>query len=218
MKILIFFIFFLNLLTTNKAMASYTASGQFCQLQQSSKTPQILATCDATAGKTSLTITLIGERPNKVREVHFTNADTDQLIQKLKLTASPLIDPETIAIMFIDFNFDGHKDFAIMSRLELSDNVKYQYFLFAPRKHLFQASPAMAAILSPDVFPSQKHIRSYWRKSPTVSGWDFWQWKNNQPFLAKRIRQITKENAPCQQTTIRFFKKNRQISASQKCP
>jgi len=194
------------------AFASYAATGQPCQLSPEPTKPEILAICTG-----DITITLIGTRPNKVRAIIFSNPTTGKPDQTLKLTATPLIDPETVSIMLVDFNFDGHKDFAITPRVSTSDNVQYRFFLYNPHSKKFQARPELSTIVNPEVNRQQKHIRSYWRKTPTLSGWDFWQWKNDKPFIAKRIEQQHDGNGTCIQTSIIFTGKQPARSHPQVC-
>lgn len=173
----------LTLSTTS--FAAYTATGQFCTLSPDKNNAKVLASCDVDTGK----IVLIGAPPNKVSEVRFLHPANKQPRQILELKATPLIDPETVSIMFVDFNFDGHKDFAIMPKLQASENVKYLYFLYQPKTGRYQASSEMAPIVNPEVNRSEKHIRSYWRETPTLSGWHLWKWKNGHPYIATRIEQ-----------------------------
>ncbi len=195
-----------------KALASYTATGQPCELFPDPARPDILAICSA-----DLDITLIGQRPNKVRAIAFSHPDSNQPVQTLTLTATPLIDPETVSIMFIDFNFDDHKDFAIMPRISNGENVKYLYFLYNIKTRQFEASTDMQAIVNPEIVPSEKLIRSYWRQSPSLSGWHLWQWKNGKPFIATRIEQAIK-NGICSQTKTEFSKQNPTRTAPAPCP
>ena len=200
-------IFFLLMFCQNPAFASFAATGQSCELSPEQKKPEILAICSITVQDIDLDISLIGNQPNIVRQIRFINAKTARLVQKINLNATPLIDPETVALMFVDFNFDGHKDFAIMAKIETSDNVKYLYFLYDPKNRLFKANVAMTEIVNPEVMVESKHIRSYWRRNARTSGWNFWRWKNNRPYLAKRMEQVVDSSGNCQQITIRYVGK-----------
>jgi len=186
------------------ALAAYTATGQFCQLSPDPEKPEILASCAVETADSNMEIILVGQRPNKVEEIRFLPDGDNQAGQTLKLNVSPLIDPETVAIMFVDFNFDGHKDFAIMTNIQTGENVRYLYFLFNPRSRQFAASPAMAPIVNPEVIPAENHIRSYWRETPERSGWNLWKWQNSQPYVATRIEQSTNRKAGCRETVTRY--------------
>lgn len=175
-------------------LASYTATGQSCELSPDRNQPEILAICEVESKGIDIEIKLIGQRPNRVSEIQFVYTDKTQPVQVLKLAATPLIDPETVAIMFVDFNFDRHNDFAIMPNIQTGENVRYLYFLFQPDTGKFTASPEMDLIVNPEVMPDEKLIRSYWRETPTCTGWNLWKWKAARPYIATRIEHTT----PCE--------------------
>jgi len=202
-KLYLSLIFFL-LALPGKALAGYAATGQVCELSPDPNRPEILATCSVEITDNDAKIQLIGQRPNKVGEIWFLYADETRPRQVLKLTSTPLIDLETVAIMFVDFNFDGHKDFAIMASIQTSENVRYLFFLYDPQTGKFTASPAMNPIVNPEVITSENYIQSYWRQTPTRSGWNMWKWQDGKPFIATRIEQTITGQSLCRQTTTRF--------------
>ncbi len=189
---------------SSPASAAYTATGQPCELAPRQNDPEILASCSVEIKNDDVEIILRGQRPNKVIEVQFFYGNENQPRQTLKLRVTPLIDPETVAMMFVDFNFDGFSDFAIMANLQSGDNVKYLYFLYQPETGRFSASPAMTPIVNPEVITAQSLIRSYWRETPTRSGWNLWKWKDGLPFVATRIEQTYSASKPCQQITFQY--------------
>ncbi len=196
------------LVTSSPALAAYTATGQFCQLSPDRAKPEILASCAMpTANKDggkNMEVIVVGQRPNKVREIRFVGDGDKKPTQVLALSAAPLIDPETVAIMLVDFNFDGYEDFAIMTNISTSENVRYLFFLFDPQTGRFVASPAMAEIVNPEVIAAKNQIRSYWRENPATSGWNLWKWQNGKPWIATRIEQSTNRKVQCRQTIIRY--------------
>lgn len=189
---------------SSPASAAYTATGQPCELAPRQNNSEILASCSVEIRNNNVEIVLRGQRPNNVTEVQFLPDSETRLRQTLKLQVSPLIDPETVAIMFVDFNFDGYNDFAIMASLQSGDNVKYLYFLYQPDTGKFSASPAMTPIVNPEVITAQTLIRSFWRETPTRSGWNLWKWKDGVPFVATRIEQTNSASKPCQQITFQY--------------
>ncbi len=194
------------LVLPGSAMAGFAATGQPCELSPEQARPEILATCSVEITNIDAEIQLIGKRPNKVGKIGFLYAGENKPRQILKLTATPLIDPETVAVMFVDFNFDGHKDFAIMTSIQTSENVKYLFFLYDPQTKKFIASPAMNPIVNPEVMATEKSIRSFWRQTPNRSGWNMWQWQGGAPFIATRIEQTVTSQSLCRQTTTRYAK------------
>ncbi len=189
---------------SESALASFAATGQPCELSPDQARSEILATCSVEITNNDAEIQLIGARANKVGKIAFLYANENKPRQILKLTATPLIDPETVAIMFVDFNFDGHKDFAIMASIQTSKNVRYLFFLYDPQTGKFTASPAMNPIVNPEVITSENYIQSYWRQTPTRSGWNMWKWQDGKPFIATRIEQTVTGQSLCRQTTTRF--------------
>ena len=203
---------------TANAFASFTATAQPCDLSPDRNHPEILAVCAVEQGNRNIEIILVGQKPNKVREVRFQQTGAQTEPQTLKISARPLIDPETVAVMFVDFNFDGHKDFAIMPYIPAGENVRYLYFLYNPKSGRFVANTAMNAIVNPEVVSQGKYIRSFWRDSNTSSGWNLWKWHQNIPFIATRIDQKITDTQTCTQTTTQFGPGRPRVSAAITCP
>jgi hypothetical protein len=199
------------------AQAAYSASGQYCQLPDRLAPANLLATCNMQLGENSITVKLTGNRPYTVKNISFSVDGSNLPFQTIQQRAHPLIDPETVSIMLLDFNFDGWTDFAILRNFTDSKPSHYIYYLYDPTQKKFVFSRKMAVIINPVVDKANKHILSYWQKSQELSGWDIWSWKNGAPFLGTRVEQQFTRNGKCHQTTITYDSSRSGTKATGKC-
>ena len=192
------------MLVSQPAQATFAASGQPCELMAGRGANALLAECSGDMGKRSTSIKLYGQRPNRVSHIDFTYDDQTAPFQVLKLNVQPLIDRETVAIMFSDFNFDDWPDLAVMRKVPEGPVTRYQYYLYSPPKKKFVPAPAMNDITDPEIDPANRQIRSYWQISPDLSGWNIWKWKGGVPVLTRRVEQRFDKARNCRQTTISY--------------
>lgn len=191
------------LVSSIPAAATYTASGQFCKIHTNATT---LAECIVDYADSEMLISLVGERPNNVKKIQFKLPLQTKPFQTISLSVTPLIDPETVTIMYLDFNFDGYEDFAIMTEISSNENTQYRYFLYDPSTAKFVENKPMRQISNPEILEGSKKIRAYWRQTETLSGWNYWSFSQNTPILIKRIEQRRKGQFSCSQTTIIYTK------------
>ena len=168
------------LVSGGPALAAFAANDLNCTVYTPAK-PGLLARCDApfSGPGDAISIELRGAAPNKVNEVRLRFAGHIPG-QSFAISAEPVIDLETVGILFMDFNFDGVEDLAVMEFLPAGPNVPYLYFLFDKSAGRFVENEALAAITSPDPRPKQKQIRSHWRASAAVSGTDIFAWRKGE--------------------------------------
>lgn len=142
------------------------------------KEPGVLARC---AGPFSgpgkgITIELHGTAPNQVKKVQLKFADKALPTQNISMEAEPVIDLETVGVLFMDFNFDGLEDLAVMEFLPAGPNVPYLFFLFDPSAGTFRANAALNALTSPEIKADTRQIISPWRDGAARSGRDVYEW------------------------------------------
>ena len=121
-----------------------------------------------------ITITLSGLTPNRVREIRLAVEDSPQPFQRIRVDVRPVIDIETVGILFMDMNFDGYSDLAVMKSLREG----YRYFLFQPAAGKFAASDELDKVAWPEFDPETRTVRSYWQRADGSSGHDHLVWNS----------------------------------------
>lgn len=169
------------------ARATFASEGLSCTLSNAAR--GTLATCDGSLSDDGppISIALEGTAPNSVTRVSLSRGSETKPFQQIRLQAQPLIDPETVGILFIDLNFDGYRDLAVMEFLPAGPNVPYLYFLYRPQERKYVRSRQLDKITSPEILKSRKLLRSNWRSSADEAGEDLWAWRNGRAFLVERI-------------------------------
>lgn len=149
----------------------------------------LLARCDGpfSGPGDDITIELHGRSPNLVSRVVLKNGEKPAHLQTLRLKIEPIIDLETVGVLFTDFNFDGFENLALMKFLPAGPNVPYVYYLYDQGKQKFKRFEALEDLTSPDVKPAEKRIHSYWRNSAAESGYDIYKWKGRNLMLERRV-------------------------------
>lgn len=87
----------------------------------------------------------------------------DQTIacQVLKHTGEPLPERKENNFNFIDFNFDGHEDIALIAWYGNIANVRYNIWLFDPNTSRFLYNEELSQIVAPTPDPKHELINSY---------------------------------------------------------
>ena len=160
---------------SSAASASQAANDLFCDIHQPSQNG-VLAECSGPfpPGNGGITIELIGTPPNSVTSVRLSRDDEQQPFQTLVLAARPVIDLETVGILFMDMDFDGHPDLAIMKNLATG----YRYYLFDPVSRRFAASAELDTIAWPEFDPETKSVRAYRQRADGTTGHDIYRWSD----------------------------------------
>ena len=181
--------------------ATFAANDLSCSIHAPAK-PGLLARCEGPfkGPGQSITIELHGAAPNKVQTVRLKFADQALPTQNIALKARPVIDLETVGVLFMDFNFDGFEDLAVMRFLPAGANVPYQVYLFDPKRGKFLGHEALSAITAPEVLADTKEIVSRWQDGAARSGRDLYRWTNGVLTLQERIEEM-RSASDCQAKT-----------------
>ena len=187
-----------------QAQATFATEGLSCTLSNAAR--GALASCDGSLSDDgpAIKITLEGRAPNSVTRVSLSRGRDPKPFQQINVRAQPVIDPETIGILFIDLDFDGYRDLAVMAFLPAGPNVPYLYFLYKPNQQKFVRSRQLDKITSPEVLKSRKLLRSNWRSSADEAGEDLWAWHNGHAFLVERIKKRWTSHGDCSATFYKF--------------
>ncbi len=172
------------------AWATFAANDLNCTVHTPAQSG-LLARCDGPfkgPGK-EISIELHGSAPNQVHSVRLNFSDGALRSQDIALKAEPVIDLETVGVLFMDFNFDGLEDLGVMEFLPAGPNVPYKVYLFDPAKGKFIENAALSALTSPEVQTKKKQISSHWRDGAARSGHDLYQWINGTLTLVSRVEQ-----------------------------
>lgn len=119
--------------TPSVGWAAFAANDLSCAIYAPQK-PGVLARCAGpfSGPGGSITIELHGKAPNRVTTVRLEFAGNALPPQTIPVTAEPVIDLETVGVLFMDFNSDGVEDLAVMECLPEGTDVPYRYYLFSP--------------------------------------------------------------------------------------
>ena len=118
--------------------AAFAANDLSCSIYVPQK-PGVLARCAGpfSGPGGSITIELHGKAPNRVTTVRLEFAGNALPTQTIPVTAKPVIDLETVGVLFMDFNSDGVEDLALMECLPAGADVPYRYYVFDPSMGVF---------------------------------------------------------------------------------
>ncbi|NNF80687.1 MAG: hypothetical protein HKN05_21900 [Rhizobiales bacterium] len=172
------------------AWATFAANDLSCTVHAPAQ-PGLLARCDGPfkgPGET-ISIELHGTAPNRVQTVRLKFADGALPTQDIALKAEPIIDLETVGVLFMDFNFDGLEDLGVMEFLPAGANVPYKFYLFDPVRGKFVENAALSAVTSPEVQSEKKQISSHWQDGAARYGHDLYQWMEGTLTLLSRVEQ-----------------------------
>lgn len=170
--------------------ATFAANDLSCTVH-SPVEPGLLARCEGPfkGPGQAITIELHGTAPNQVQTVRLKFVDRVLPTQNIALKAEPVIDLETVGVLFMDFNFDGLEDLAIMEFLPAGPNVPYKAYLFDQVQGRFVENTALSAVTSPEVLGDTRQISSHWRDGAARSGRDLYQWNEDALILVSRVEQ-----------------------------
>ncbi len=168
-----------------RAYSAQAAENLICDLGTAAS-GRMLAICTgpSTIGDHDIVVTLFGTAPNRVDEVRISLDGITAPLQTIDLDARPVIDPETVGILYKDMNFDGQKDLAIMRDLS-GENSGYYYFLYSPPSQRFERNSALEELPWPDFSTRRQRVFTYWI-SEHGRGRDEWQWRGGVLGLAGR--------------------------------
>ncbi len=170
--------------------ATFAANDLSCTVYAPAK-PGLLARCDGPfrGPGEAITIELHGAAPNQVRTVRLKFADRALPTQDIALSVEPVIDLETVGVLFMDFDFDGLEDLAVMEFLPAGANVPYKVYLFDQAQGKFVGNAALSAVTAPEVLSDKQQISSHWQDGAARSGRDLYQWIKGALTLVERVEQ-----------------------------
>lgn len=177
------------------AAAAFAANNLSCTIH-APKTPGLLARCEGpfSGPGGAITMELHGTAPNLVDRLKLKFSNQAVPAQELVLKAEPVVDLETVGVLFMDFNFDGMEDLAVMEFLPAGPNVPYLVYLFDPSSKKFRANAALSAIASPEVDEANRMITSSWRDGAARSGRDTYRWQEEELLRVSRTERTYTAN------------------------
>ena len=178
------------------AWATFAANDLSCSIH-APKQSGLLARCEGpfSGPGGAITIELHGTAPNRVGTVRLKFANGALPSQSIPLKAEPVIDLETVGVLFMDFNFNGVEDLAVMESLPADANVPYRFYLFDRAGGKFAANASLTALTSPEIKPVEKQIASSWQDGVARSGRDLYQWEEGALVLAGRVERVVSAGA-----------------------
>lgn len=106
-----------------------------------------------------------------------------QIISNISATYSE----KEMGFEFIDIDFDGYKDFRIVSFIPASaHSLPHQYWRFDNTKNQFISAPAFDELMSAEFDETSKTIKSFWRSSNAENGIDVYILENKNPVLVRK--------------------------------
>ncbi len=212
------FVFLLFVAYAVEALATFATEGLSCKLSGISGHGE-LARCEGLfrEGGDAISIGFVGTSPNHVTAVDLTRGQDKKPFQVLQTDIHPTIDLETVGILFIDLNFDGHRDVALMAELPEGANVPYNYYLYDPETKQFVREPLLDVISSPEIFGEEKEIRAFWRLDASVSGQDIWQWRSGKPVITGRIEETRAREGQCTARHYRLLSEKMKLVRQIRC-
>ncbi len=95
--------------------------------------------------------------------------------------------PDKKAGFFVeDVNFDGYADLRLMEYLPAGANVPYLFWVYDPDQRLYVEAPELSRVLSPEVMPEQKMLKSNQRVNAAEYSTEYFKVGKDQPVLVKR--------------------------------
>lgn len=86
-----------------------------------------------------------------------------------------------------DMNFDGKPDFRLLEFLPAGPNVPFLYWIYNPKKKVFEKNKVFEEIASPEFDSIKKEINSTWRNGCCQHGRDVYKLVNGVPKLVERF-------------------------------
>ncbi|MGI9415643.1 MAG: XAC2610-related protein [Hyphomicrobiales bacterium] len=205
-------------LLPQSALASQAAEDLICTLYTPPRNG-VLAECSGpfTADGDDITIALAGTPPNHVREIRLTHDGDARPFQSIAVDARPVIDPETVGILLMDMNFDGHRDLAIMKRLDGKD-AGYRYFLYDPAARRFVPNGELGQIAWPEFDPDTKTIQSYRERAGGIRIHDTWTWRVDRLRQTARRERVTGADGTCVEKHYRRKQDTFVLATTKPCP
>jgi hypothetical protein len=199
------------------AKAARAAENLICDLAVGSNT-DVLAECAGPAGGRpgDIFISLIGSPPNAVRAVALRWSGEAEPFQSIAIEAFPVIDLETVGILYLDMNFDGHRDLAVMRTLT-GDDAGYQFYLFAPDSGRFETNLELERMAWPEFDQRRGAVITNW-SDDSRRGRDFFTWTPaGRLVLEGRTEWLQPPGGPCTQKHYRAIDDTLTLTAEGAC-
>ncbi len=136
---------------------------------------------------TTLTVTLVGDPPNRVRSVRL-SLDGAPPFQELALEAAPPITRSDVGMRFADMNFDGFIDFGVLTTDVAGPQGTFRWFIFHPAQERFAADRALSGLPDPRVDAALQRIVV--KRHGRTPASDLYRWDGDLLLLDERIERI----------------------------
>ena len=181
----------LQLLPT-RAIASFTSSFQPCELPTSTiARDAVLARCHVEFAGQAGTVELVGTRPDLVHTVVFRRLD-GTVLQRLAISARPLIDPENVSISLRDMNFDRMADFGLRDFAVDGPNEPWKFWLWDVHQNKFVYHEMLSHLPNPEAGAKSKVVRSYVVDDRNNVTTNIYAWRDGKLVLLESIRDTTR--------------------------
>ena len=136
---------------------------------------------------TTLTVTLVGDPPNRVGSVRL-SLDGGPPFEKLPLDATPPISLSDVGMRFADMNFDGLIDFGVLTTATAGPRATYRWFVFNAAAKRFEADGTLSALPDPRADQALRRIvvKRYGRGPSS----DLYRWDGGRLLLDERIEPV----------------------------
>ena len=95
--------------------------------------------------------------------------------------------PDDQLFVIEDMNFDGNPDFRLMEFLPAGPNVPYLFWIYNPKKELFEENNSYGKITSPEFDHENNQIHSFWRDGCCRHGRDVFELEEGSPEMTERM-------------------------------
>lgn len=121
-----------------------------------------------------------------VHSIRIIYKKTDQLHQEIRgIDAQPTFNPYD-ALEVQDCNFDGYPDLLLMQFLPAGPNIPYSFWIYNPKRTLFELNADLEQVTSPTFDTKRKCIVSYWRDGAANHGKDTYRWIDGKLVLVEQ--------------------------------
>ncbi len=136
---------------------------------------------------TTLTVTLVGDPPNRVRAVRL-SLDGAPPFEELPLDATPPITLSDVGMRFADMNFDGLIDFGVLTTDAAGPQGTFRWFIFHPAQKRFAADSALSALPDPRADAALRRIVV--KRLGRTPASDLYRWDGDMLLRDGRIERV----------------------------
>jgi len=107
--------------------------------------------------------------------------------------ATDVNDDASPGFRVLDVNFDGHKDFAVVSNRGFTGNVSFKYWIFDRAKGIFRSAPKFDNITEVD--RERRNLISYEKDGLAYRIWKYYHLVHGKPRLWKSVEDLHADKA-----------------------